>query len=84
MYWQLMTLSRSGQSMFETLKKEFPDAPIDEYLTIIAMRNHGDICGKPVAEQVYSHSKLIIVDDVYAIIGSANTNDRRFLNFMNC
>lgn len=29
-----------------------------------------------VTEQIYIHSKLMIVDDAVAIIGSANTNDR--------
>lgn len=29
-----------------------------------------------VTEQIYIHSKLIIVDDAVAIVGSANTNDR--------
>ncbi|MYN02510.1 hypothetical protein GTP41_10410 [Pseudoduganella sp. DS3] len=29
-----------------------------------------------VSEQIYIHSKLLIVDDAVAIVGSANTNDR--------
>ncbi len=29
-----------------------------------------------VTEQIYIHSKLLIVDDAVAIVGSANTNDR--------
>lgn len=33
----------------------------------------------PVTEQVYVHSKLMIVDDRYVIIGSANINDRSML-----
>ena len=32
--------------------------------------------GKPVSEIVYIHSKLMIVDDKFAILGSANVNDR--------
>jgi len=32
--------------------------------------------GKPVSEIVYVHSKFLIVDDVYALMGSANINDR--------
>jgi phospholipase D1/2 len=32
--------------------------------------------GVPVTEIVYVHSKLIIVDDDYALLGSANINDR--------
>jgi phosphatidylserine/phosphatidylglycerophosphate/cardiolipin synthase-like enzyme len=32
-------------------------------------------CG-PVSEQVYVHSKLLIIDDQVVIMGSANMNDR--------
>lgn len=33
--------------------------------------------GTPITEQVYIHSKCMIVDDRVVIIGSANINDRR-------
>lgn len=33
----------------------------------------------PATEIIYVHSKLMIVDDNYAIIGSANINDRSML-----
>jgi len=33
----------------------------------------------PVTEQVYVHAKLMIVDDLHCIIGSANINDRSLL-----
>lgn len=33
----------------------------------------------PVSEIVYIHSKLMIVDDNYVILGSANINDRSML-----
>ena len=32
--------------------------------------------GKPKSEIVYIHSKLLIVDDERAVLGSANLNDR--------
>jgi phospholipase D1/2 len=32
-----------------------------------------------VTEQVYVHTKLMIVDDLYALLGSANINDRSLL-----
>lgn len=32
-----------------------------------------------VSELIYVHSKLMIVDDMVAIIGSANINDRSLL-----
>lgn len=35
--------------------------------------------GSAATEQVYIHSKMIIVDDDLALIGSANINDRSML-----
>lgn len=35
--------------------------------------------GTPVTEQIYIHSKVMIVDDDVALIGSANINDRSML-----
>lgn len=46
------------------------------YLKIYGLRNHSVMESKPVTEIVYVHSKLMIVDDFYAILGSANINDR--------
>lgn len=43
------------------------------------MRNWSVLMGKLVQEIVYVHSKLMIVDDRYAICGSANLNDRSML-----
>ena len=37
------------------------------------------IGGEPVTEIIYIHSKLMIVDDRVALIGSANINDRSML-----
>ncbi len=47
-----------------------------EYVTFHGMRNWAVLMGKLVQEIVYVHSKLMIVDDKYAICGSANINDR--------
>jgi phospholipase D1/2 len=47
-----------------------------EYLTLLNLRNWEMIGGKPVTEQIYVHSKLLIADDRVAILGSANINDR--------
>lgn len=52
------------------------------YLTLLNLRNWDlltdPITGdrRPVTEQIYVHSKLLIADDIVAIIGSANINDR--------
>lgn len=34
------------------------------------------MAGHPKSEIVYVHSKFMIVDDKYAVMGSANINDR--------
>lgn len=46
------------------------------YLTLINLRNWENIKGRPVTEQIYVHSKLLIADDRVAVLGSANINDR--------
>ena len=43
---------------------------------MFSLRTHDSIDGIPVTEQIYVHSKLMIVDDNIALIGSANLNDR--------
>jgi len=47
-----------------------------KYLTVLNVRNFGSTGGNVVTEMIYVHSKLTIVDDAVAIIGSANINDR--------
>ena len=76
MHWQFQTLSRGPSSLFSLLQKRGIN-PLD-YIAIFSLRTH-DITpetGVPVSEMVYIHSKTCIVDDKYAIIGSANINDR--------
>ncbi len=54
-----------------------------EYVTFLNLRNWDKVgTGKDeryITEQIYVHSKLMIVDDRYAILGSANINDRSLL-----
>jgi len=40
------------------------------------MRRVDFLDSKPVTEQIYVHSKMMIVDDLKVLIGSANINDR--------
>ncbi|SDY78436.1 phospholipase D1/2 [Lysobacter sp. yr284] len=47
-----------------------------DYVTVLNLRNFGQTNGLVMTEMVYIHSKLMIVDDAVAIIGSANINDR--------
>lgn len=46
------------------------------YLTLLNLRNWDALGKRPVTEQIYVHSKLLIADDRVAILGSANINDR--------
>lgn len=47
-----------------------------KYLTLLNLRNWQVLDKRPVTEQIYVHSKLLIADDRVAILGSANINDR--------
>jgi phospholipase D1/2 len=65
---------------------EFESVPVEacfKYVTLLNLRNWAKLGrGKDeryVTEQVYVHSKLMIVDDLYALFGSANINDRSLL-----
>jgi phospholipase D1/2 len=77
-YWQLLSLFRGPDSIFEILKSEFPKVDIDNYIYIGSLRKYENVpkTGKPITEMVYVHSKIMIVDDRFALIGSANINDR--------
>lgn len=60
-------------------RRDFIDAVGDEwksYLTLLNLRNWDTLGDKPVTEQIYVHSKLVIADDRVAVLGSANINDR--------
>ncbi|WP_265920882.1 type VI secretion system Vgr family protein [Cupriavidus nantongensis] len=48
----------------------------EQYLTLLNLRNWDIINNRPVTEQIYVHSKLLIADDRVVILGSANINDR--------
>lgn len=62
--------------------REFESIPLEacfEYVTLLNLRNWTKLGDRYVTEQVYVHSKLTIVDDLYALLGSANVNDRSLL-----
>jgi phospholipase D1/2 len=78
-YWQYTTIFRGEHSIFSILQKEFPKVDLNEYIFFCSMRNYGfspKDPETPVSEMVYIHSKMMIVDDKYSLIGSANINDR--------
>lgn len=61
---------------------EYTSVPISscaKYVTLLNLRNWAKIGHVFVTEQIYVHSKLMIVDDRFALLGSANINDRSLL-----
>ena len=77
LHWQYQTICRGGKSLIEKLKEITPDPR--KYVEFYSLRQHGVLEGKPVTELIYIHTKLMIVDDLIAICGSANINDRSML-----
>ena len=65
---------------YDLLHKEIPLKKCFDYVTLLNLRNWDKLDGgRYVTEQIYIHSKCMIVDDRYAIVGSANINDRSLL-----
>ena len=63
--------------------ENYNDIPIEAcepWLTLLNLRNWAcleqDKTRFHVTEQIYVHNKMMIVDDMYAIVGSANINER--------
>ncbi len=77
--YEYLTISRGQDSLIGRLKKEGVDP--NDYIMICGLRNHGKARNTPLSELIYVHSKLIIADDKYALIGSANINDRSLIGF---
>lgn len=75
MHWQFETICRGQTSLYAELRKW--TATPEEYIYFFGLRSFGVMPNASLAtEQIYVHSKLMIVDDCKAIIGSANINDR--------
>ena len=51
----------------------------EDYVFFYGLRTSQKMMGVPMTEIIYVHSKLMMVDDNRAIIGSANINDRSLL-----
>ncbi|WP_286741948.1 phospholipase D-like domain-containing protein [Aquabacterium sp. UBA2148] len=74
--WQAMLQKvREGKPGERPYEKVTP-AEWAPYLTLLNLRNCEVVGGKVRTEQIYVHSKLLIVDDAEVVIGSANINDR--------
>ena len=72
--------------VFQNDNHEYESVDVEkcyEYVTLLNLRNWDKVgSGKDeryITEQIYVHSKLMIVDDLYAVMGSANINDRSLL-----
>lgn len=78
MHWQFATISRGKYSLFAALES-VTNKP-ENYVSFFGLRKYGILPNGCVStEQIYIHSKLLIADDMYAILGSANINDRSMM-----
>ena len=68
--------------VFADEKTDYESIPVEkcyDYVTLLNLRNWVKVGHRYLTEQVYVHSKVMIVDDMYALLGSANINDRSLL-----
>lgn len=75
---QYASLCRGPSSILGVLRTHGITDP-SEYISFFGLRTHAKLGTRHVTEQVYIHSKVLIVDDRVAIVGSANVNDRSML-----
>lgn len=76
-FWNQATIYHGEDSLFKKLeKKNIPKDIAKNYFSVYSLRKYDLIEGNFVTEIVYVHSKIMIVDDRVAIIGSSNINDR--------
>ncbi|KAL8171808.1 hypothetical protein V2J09_023612 [Rumex salicifolius] len=80
MHWQYRTICRGENSILSRLNRVLK-SKADKYISFYGLRTHGALSegGPIVTNQIYVHSKLMIVDDRVALIGSSNINDRSLL-----
>ncbi len=74
--WGIEMPIRSNNDILGILKMHGMENKWRDYLTVLNLRNYGKAYKGVITEMIYVHSKLMIVDDSVAIIGSANINDR--------
>jgi len=74
MHWQYRTL--------RALRNRLEEAGVDPdaFFSIYGLRTWDFLGGENVkTEQIYVHSKVMVIDDRVAVVGSANINDRSLL-----
>jgi len=81
MLLQYETISRCCNSMLAQFQQRYPDKAFSDYIMFASLRTYGYLPYQtlPSTNMIYVHSKMMIVDDRYTIIGSANINDRSML-----
>lgn len=88
MHWQYRTICRGNNSIFSQLQKAIQESGSDkepsDFIQFLSLRTWAVMGGggggeRLVTENVYVHSKALIVDDVSVVVGSANINDRSML-----
>ncbi|KRX46040.1 Phospholipase D1 [Trichinella murrelli] len=77
LHWTYCSLCKGPNSLLFNLAQHIEDP--SEYIVFCSLRTHATLMEKLVSEIIYIHSKLMIVDDLFTIIGSANINDRSML-----
>lgn len=75
---QYQSINR-GINSLHTRLSHLQNFNIDDYIFFFGLRTHAMLGDKPVTEMIYVHSKLMVVDDRRAIVGSANINDRSLI-----
>ncbi|KAK8961233.1 Phospholipase D p1 [Platanthera guangdongensis] len=80
MHWQYRTICRGANSILQNLY-DIMGPRAQEYVSFYGLRSYGRLHdnGLLATNQIYVHSKLMIIDDRMALIGSANINDRSLL-----
>jgi phospholipase D1/2 len=79
-HWQYQTIIRSGaNSLIGRIRAKLGTDDVSDYLGFYCLRGYGTVGNHIATEQIYVHAKMMVVDDRFAIIGSANINDRSLL-----
>ncbi|GAV58550.1 PLDc domain-containing protein/PLDc_2 domain-containing protein, partial [Cephalotus follicularis] len=79
-HWQYRTISREKTSILHNLN-QLLGPKTNNYISFYGLRSYGRLSddGPLATSQIYVHSKVMIIDDRAALIGSSNINDRSLL-----